>query len=1009
MLAAIAVVTVAACSDDLLAPDEDPTGNPNAIAFNAYANAAQEETRGEKELFEPLVVSSTDGSHLYLHTYESEKIGFSPEDVSGSEAETRGVQVTSVEGLIKYNKDFMVHSSYKDDNGEYIEWANTYPVSAGSDVWRTRETRYWPAERELSFHAVSPSQEFGNLTDVNYTPNRFEFSYSARTGISDRDAEAQPDLLVATSTCNKSGSVKGKAPLHFGHALSAVKFAIRDVLGGEIVNIKIAGVNGSADCVYTASDDSQSGKFEWTNQHDIKTYSQNFNYKVNDRIVDPSDESQDILMNQSMPEKTFMMIPQQIPDNAEIIVTLKRTGLTPEQVTLRGKIKANNVQEWKPGHEYIYTISSSKDNWVYVFSATGNHDSKKNVYRPANDKDADQIYIYSPSKNEHDLYQDDAYFKVISYRYRANNQKYIEDLPWKATNTKGEQYQNGKYVPGHDVSATDWLLTQDNLRGEGNHSATGERKDISFAAHHQMTTWKGDDWMQSQEAYPNNSKDNPWDLSTCAGAVTKGGISRNTANCYVIDRQGWYCFPLVYGNGITGGKDLGRTYKDESSGGTRLATFKNHLSSGTITSAKINNAYCKGADMVWADVYNAISDIELVTIGTEKMIRFHANQSNLQQGNVVIALYDNEKTSVGNVVWSWHIWITEHWLDTVQGRSNKFKDDAQFSTFHPSQTGRRMRGDLLINNQYVGSSYGYYIAPYNIGWCDPKNRDYLKRTGDLNFVQYQKNGASETGKTAQLPILQDGERISYMFGNNTYYQWGRKDPIVGFKDHSSTVKRNFGPKKYEVESRQASGLYEGITRPQAMFTHGDNWIKDNYENLWNNSSSADKPHKTVYDPCPPGYMVPPDYMYRFVGHADDHVYNDKGYQIADWWNNSGSTSQLKYYNGKIEDDYTFQACINDVSKVTQNNDNTVWLTSTGNRWWKDGTSINGTTFNAGDNFNPGIVYLWTCTPHPGGNMGFGLALGLDAFDENKGNLYVITPRFNGRKTMARPVRPIREI
>ena len=56
--------------------------------------------------------------------------------------------------------------------------------------------------------------------------------------------------MLAASVCDKPSSVDGRAPLQFHHALSAIKFAIRDVASGTIENIKIKGVYGSADCVY---------------------------------------------------------------------------------------------------------------------------------------------------------------------------------------------------------------------------------------------------------------------------------------------------------------------------------------------------------------------------------------------------------------------------------------------------------------------------------------------------------------------------------------------------------------------------------------------------------------------------------------------------------------------------------------------------------------------------------------------------------------------------------------
>lgn len=240
---------------------------------------------------------------------------------------------------------------------------------------------------------------------------------------------------MAAGACNKPNSVNGRAPLKFHHALSAIKFAVRDVLDGEVVNIKIIGVKGAGDCVFAADDDG-TGLFAWSNQSGDETYSQNFNYQITDRgYASPDDESKDIVMNDAMPSKTFMLIPQQIPDDAMIEVTLKRTDPNVNQeITVRGKIKANNVTEWKPGHEYVYTISTSKDNWVYVFNVNGNYRNHSEIYMPC-PADADIFKTYTEGGGTNR-----PYYEVVSYRYHANNFNVTEKLPWKASHGDGVQY-----------------------------------------------------------------------------------------------------------------------------------------------------------------------------------------------------------------------------------------------------------------------------------------------------------------------------------------------------------------------------------------------------------------------------------------------------------------------------------------------------------------------------------------------------------------------------------------
>lgn len=566
-LALPAAMLVTGCLDEPLA-DTNRFDNPDLISFTATTGSGSTSTRAgeEKQLYEPLVLTDDAASQtLYLHTYDSERIGFEPgDDVTSDEsdgAQTRGNQIKTAEDLIKFHKDFMVHAQFKEDGVEYIEWSKTQ-VSSANNFWRTEKTRYWPGERELSFMAVSPTAEFNSLNNKVFSDRQATFTYTAKKQGNDRDAEAQTDLLLAAGACNKPNSVNGRAPLKFHHALSAIKFAVRDVLDGEVVNVKIIGVKSTGDCVFTVDDGT--GSFVWSNQSGDETYSQNFNYQITDRgYADPNDESKDIVMNDAMPSKTFMLIPQQIPDDAMIEVTLKRTDSNVNQeITVRGKIKANNVREWLPGHEYVYTISTSKDNWVYVFNVNGNYRNHSEIYMPC-PADADIFKTYTEGGGTNR-----PYYEVVSYRYHANNFNVTEKLPWKASHGDGVQYyytylyqsfaekDQVLYLdrPRHhsvrtDIPAAQWLtdLFATPLQGSG--STAPERHNLSFMPTIVTTDWHGDEKMYQNNPYANNSESNPWDLSTFGGQT-----SRNTANCYVIDRVGWYAIPLYYGNAIKNGR-----------------------------------------------------------------------------------------------------------------------------------------------------------------------------------------------------------------------------------------------------------------------------------------------------------------------------------------------------------------------------------------------------------------------------------------------------------------------
>ncbi|MDE7509035.1 MAG: fimbrillin family protein [Muribaculaceae bacterium] len=1022
---------LAGCADDELLTSGNPAGNPDAITFAAFTVDAvePERTRGaEKPIYDPLTLSGdSDDSPLYLHTYETNRIGYRPGEETG-EATTRGVQVTTG-NLAEIHKNFTVVANKSIGGSTYFNWKETHLADVENNVWYTARTEYWPASENLTFHAVSPAVEFDNLSDLSAHEGEITFGYSARKGTADNDAELQHDLLLSSYSCNKQTHT-GKVPLDFSHALSAVKFAVRDVLDGEVVNIKIAGVRSSGVCTF------KPGEISWENQDGTATYSQNFNYKLTGQeMVDVTDDSKDKVLNEMMPEKTFMLIPQQIPDDAEIIVTLKRDNVSApakSEITVKGKIKANGVEEWKPGHEYIYTISTSKDNWVYVFDAKGN----------AAEGDGN-IFMYSPTRTtEFDKYGDNGYFSVNSYRYRANDHSYVEPLPWKASHGGSLSYMvDGsvkKAYPENNpeqkrVTASQWI--QDTfttpLSGKGSKGEDDwEIHNLKVLSHYVSTDWPGDEVMQAYPHYPGNSKANPYDLSTFGGK-----IARTTANCYVIDRGGWYCFPLVYGSAMVKGVDTKSAYQSSSSTSGVLSTLTDYQNNA-ISQAYINTSATASAQLIWQDAYNMVteSEIELVTLNNQRMIRFYVNSNDLQQGNAIIALTDKPD---GTVIWSWHIWATEHWLDKDTRLPHVFdKSNSSFTTFEEApKTKIRQRGDVEVT--YNQKNRSFMMSPYNLGWCDPKRVIYLQRENEMEFVQYMPDGTALTGKIKKLPIIQEGGIVDYKYGNNTYYQWGRKDPMRGYFNHENDMKRIFGPRPSDIKPQVNITIGDAIQNPNVFYAGKgasgsayEDWLAKQRPNLWNNNATlgtgaideddnrADfwSHTKTVYDPSPAGYLVPNAGVWRVVQKAWSDSYStvDGVRSKRDHW--AGGNWPLATFknkiNGEVVDEYNYKIWGNG----TKGNNNAIYFSSTGNRWWSSEMMLDAGkptqwTPQAGANFGKNVSYAWS-SRYANGNNAYGMALGLDTDREINGGTdadrYYVGGQFIGRRAMARPVRAIRD-
>lgn len=1006
-------VLLQSCSDEELL-SSGPVGNPDAITFAAYsADASQlSQTRGveEEKLYEPLVLTGEGDSPLYLHTYDSGKIGFVPgEESVEAEAATRGMQVKSTDDLSKFHKNFHVLASKKTDGTNYLGWSVTHNADEDNNIWHTDRTEYWPSDEMLAFHAVSPASELSNLQNLTAGNCSISFDYEARKGTQNKDAELQQDLLLSAYECNKSGSNSGRAPLEFNHALSAVKFAVRDVLGGEVVNITISGVRSQGHCNFSYDPETRNASVNWTAQSGSGSYSQDFNYELDDRIVDPSDDSKDELLNESMPEKTFMMIPQDIPADAEIIVTLKRTGMTPEEITVRGKIRDNSLTAWLPGHEYVYTISTSKDNWVYVFNARGNQAEGYG-----------NIYVYSPNDDRFVAEKNTAYYSVKSYRYRANNQAVTENLPWTASFDGSESYEvkgNSELIyAGKYITADKWITDNNSSKFSGKGSTAFEEHKVDLYPHYLMTDWPGDKEMQNNAPYKQSmlNKSTPYDLSTFGGSH-----ARTTANCYIVDRGGWYSLPLVYGNAVTKGSTNKGAYTCSQTSTTKhpvLATLTDY------NNAEITDPYISGgvsASLIWEDAYNMVSNVALVTINNEKMIRFFVDKENLQQGNAIVALKD----ASGNIMWSWHIWATEHWLGS-DGLPQKLSGKSSEFAFKLNATTQvREKGDAKVTKNQNGNTF--YMSPYNLGWCDPKNVIYLKRKSRMDFVQYMPDKSKQTA-TASLDIIQQGETVNYKIGNNTYYQWGRKDPQVGFVDRQKNYKANFGPTGFNIANNKNKTIKDAIRNPHIMYVHTgtskppdeqQDWLSNQgYINLWNNHKNVKAGNstgndwwnhqKTVYDPSPAGYIVPNAGVWNVLS-TDGNALSEKTWAKFKAALNGTRDREIEAEPAGI---YVYKI----YGTGSNADESNFYLIPTGNRWFSNGftfsqTEASGqeTTIKAGLNFNLRMFYGWSSRWN-NSDVSYASHAGSVGIDAYTGSIYILSPHFDGRRAMGRPVRSIRD-
>ncbi|MBQ9463253.1 MAG: hypothetical protein IJU68_06305 [Bacteroidales bacterium] len=336
-------------------------------------------------------------------------------------------------------------------------------------------------------------------------------------------------------------------------------------------------------------------------------------------------------------------------------------------------------------------------------------------------------------------------------------------------------------------------------------------------------------------AAPRGSKASPIDLSTDNNNTLGAGLTGvNTANCYIVRAPGWYSFPLVYGNAIKNGSPNISAYTASGSGSSVLPV----LIDGS--GAAIGSPYIKGAvgaRIEWQDALGLVSDE--VSLDGDKVV-FEVPSARIREGNAVLSVLNSE----GTVLWSWHIWVS--------GASDE-----------------ELKPVSVTNKAGVS----YDMMRINLGWVHPCSAvTYESRSTTVRLTE---NGS---GKVIEFTLMQMGASLpANELGNCPFFQWGRKDPFVssdgtqytdsGVPAPDNTV--NFRKKTwYTGERRDTTGtraavlgndLAAFIRHPSVynITSGGDN----KYVNAWNaaqaNLGSTDKVVKTVYDPCPVGFCLPP--------------------------------------------------------------------------------------------------------------------------------------------------------
>ena len=502
-------------------------------------------------------------------------------------------------------------------------------------------------------------------------------------------------------------------------------------------------------------------------------------------------------------------------------------------------------------------------------------------------------------------------FSINSYRYRKVDPSVKEFVPWEIVGFAEDStaaFANRGGSNGFSIATLE-RVTSSGIGFVNSASVTEQTQKVVSHAESDIVT------LQSRRLEYNGvfgTEAQPRDLAMYDIFGNKRAAGKPvTANSYVVDRGGWYMFPVVYGNAIdytvvenklTGNvRAYAPTMPSEINAGDHNGQeYKNYLTPFLNAAGNgISGPYIlsdmglsEGAvsvDIVWQDLSQqklTVSDVQLVpgtgisATGTDSglncaYIKFRVGKDNLYQCNAVLAL----KNGSGEIVWSWHIWVTG---DKMTVSEIPLTTDPAFVGGTPYKSSDR-------------------FLDLNLGWCDAGSATVTDYPSRMLYAKVrQTDPASSAYRIFKIAQSGESEWIDSQYGDSPQYQYGRKDPLLPSsgvksgeivnKEHYPSVQRTYGsnPERYintllpgfsgsvNTLNNQKKIVKELINNPHKMLvsSNSDTYSINRWEtyypyNTWSGLMRLDKVSvdfpvvKTIYDPCPPGFCVP--HQYSFTG------------------------------------------------------------------------------------------------------------------------------------------------
>ncbi len=774
-----------------------------------------------------------------------------------------------------------------------------------------RNSVEWPYDQGeyMKFYAVSPSLETINMsaTGESYTtpptltytlPEKSDELLDVLYGESEHiSIAAGPAGSVSTNPQQENLGKDNKfVNLRFRHITTAVRFS-QGTIPSKIVikSIAIEGSRVAGTYNPAALDAATATEGAWTFAPGAATRT----YTVTASHPGTGNKGATDVPITGTP--TLFLLPQTLPTGARMIVTLTETlgDLRTKDHTVTCSL-AGDV--WKKGYTVDYKITIGRLQEGYYLTADGNVELEHNTNAVSSTLKVQSYQL---------LYDYSSGTRVASY----------SPVTW---DIDGVSADKSVWVPmsGRTAKGLSWLADFRGVLNADTHYDGGYNATATYTiAGQSMALSTSHDVVLSNNSTQAASN---LDLSTTYPYVGGGTHSPETANCYIVNRVGSYKFPLVYGNKSADGAEAA-CFKDHTGATITKRLIKDQIEAKSETdngngtysryywTASANTTkgvpQCLRAVVLWQDVKGLISSVD----NTSDAITFTIGQSN--PGNAVIALQAKYLTytnwngegavaglvddDVWHTLWTWHIWMTDEVYQN-NGTENGISHDAYYINGYKTED----LAHIAEVQDYDTPATTYKILPVNLGWVPDNDNFGLYEKREV-WIRLKQTG---TVNTAEVHITQNARQELYT-GTGTVYQWGRPTAFPALRNINGNVRNVYDISGNIITSQfvlaQATNAGDAIGKPYGVLQlegNPNSWFdvsSSDYndeatENMWNSSTKTVT--KTVYDPCPPGFRVPPANVFRTFSKTGETVVSGAGH--LNMWPEAKDANGTTHRNGE---------------------------------------------------------------------------------------------------------------